>query len=134
MKIYARYENENPVELLETDLDPAKLFPPEMDWRDVSHLDPLPELTPRQTYAGPAPAPMTIRGDQGQLALLDKNKLGAFEQFLLTGPDPKECRRGSIVFQGAIWQRDNPLLLAAWESTGGTPEEWIDFFVLAAKI
>lgn len=134
MKIFARYVDGNPVEFLETDLKAEDLFPPEMDWRDVTGISPLPELVPQQVQAPPPPLASIISRRQGRLALIGVDKLVEMETWLEGISDPIEKLKARVEYEADTWEKHNPFLQTVWEILGGTVEELDDLFETASKL
>lgn len=71
---------------------------------------------------------------QGELALLQENKLDFIENAIESITDFTEKRKAQIEYRADVWERNNPFLQYMWSALGGTPVELDNLFILAKTL
>lgn len=84
--------------------------------------------------APPDPVPAAVTRRQGQLTLLQLDKLDGALATIAAIEDPVQRRAAQIEYDADTWERSNAFLSALWEQLGGTPETLDDAFRRAAAL
>ena len=96
---------------------------------DESGLPVLQDPPPAPPYV---PAQCTRR--QGQLALLEAEKLDDAEALIAAIPDAKQRRAAQIEYEADTWERSNAFVQAMWAQLGGTLDTLDDLFRMAVTL
>lgn len=90
--------------------------------------------TPEPADPVVVPVPSSCTRRQGQLALLEVEKLDDAEAFLAAIPDAKQRRAAQIEYEADTWERSNAFVQAMWQQLGGTPPELDELFRAAVTL
>lgn len=78
--------------------------------------------------------PSSCTRRQGQLALLEVEKLDDAEALIAAIPDAKQRRAAQIEYEADTWERSNAFVQAMWAQLGGTLEQLDDLFRMAVTL
>lgn len=78
--------------------------------------------------------PQSCTRRQGELALIETEKIDAVEAAIAGIADPKERRKAQAEYDSDTWARNNAFLQSMWAQLGGTPAQLDDLFRLAVTL
>ena len=78
--------------------------------------------------------PQSCTRRQGQLALIETDRIDAIDTAIAGITDPIERRKAQAEYDSDTWERNNAFLQSMWAQLGGTPAQLDDLFRLAVTL